>query len=85
MVRIAKLLLRITIALSVTFIIYQAIKYAMAMNNESDQSATQQKLINIIIGIAIALGSLSIILLLQSFTINTTRELQTTVTPLQDE
>ena len=60
MVRIAKLLLRITIALSVTFIIYQAIKYAIAMNNESDQSAAQQKLINIIINLELLLPLLLI-------------------------
>lgn len=50
LVRIAKLLLRITIALSVTFTLVNAIRYATSPEKEA-----QKKLLNIMRGIMIAL------------------------------
>lgn len=72
-VRIAKLLLRITIALSVTFVLYNAILYALSFGDSNKTSTAQKKLLNIIIGVIIALSSVGIIYLIQSIITQTIR------------
>lgn len=72
-VRVAKLLLRITIALSVTFVLYNAIMYALSFGDSNKTSSAQKKLLNVIIGVIIALSSVGIIYLIQSIVTQTIR------------
>lgn len=72
-VRIAKLLLRVTIALSVTFVLYSAIMYTLSFGNSAKTTSAQKRLLHIVIGIIIALSSVGIIYLIQSIVTQTLR------------
>lgn len=69
-VRITKLILRITLVLSVTMIIVNGIQYMVEVSNWKDliSNETSKKLINIAIWIIIALASVGIINLITSIT-----------------
>ena len=69
-VRIAKLLLRITIVLSVTMILYNGILYIIQSSKWESPKDPQKNLINIWIWIIIALSSLWIINLISSISIS---------------
>ncbi len=76
-VRVAKILLRFTIALSVTMIIYNAILYGMSVMWGSDYWSKDsiKKLIYIAVGIVLALSSVIII--------NVIRSISTTIISVQ--
>lgn len=69
-VRIAKLLLRITIVLSVTMVLYNWVLYIIQSSKWESPKDPQKNLINILIWILLALASLWIINLLSSITIS---------------
>jgi len=69
-VRIAKLLLRITIVLAVTMVLYNWILYIIQSAKWESPKDPQKNLINIWIGILLALASLWIINLISSLTIS---------------
>ena len=69
-VRIAKLLLRITIVLSVTMVLYNWVLYVIQSSKWEIPKDPQKNLINILIGILLALSSLWIINLVNSITIS---------------
>ena len=73
-VRITKLLLRFTLIASVSFMIWSWISYVGAANSESWHEKARQKIYNIIIGIIIALSSVSIIYLLESVSTSSLRD-----------
>jgi len=60
-----------TMILSITFVIYQGIRYILSGASRADEGDARQKLINIARGIAIALSSVSMIFLAQSISIST--------------
>lgn len=69
-VRITKWLLRITIAISITMVIIIGIRFIMAWIKWSGFQQAIQDMTNLIIGLILALSSVSIIWLIQSFTLN---------------
>lgn len=70
-IRLIKFLLRISIILSVTFIIYNGIQYILARDDDKATSTARDSVVNILRGLVIALGSLSMVYLVQSITITT--------------
>lgn len=69
-VRITQFLLRMTIILSVTFTIYQWVRYILSWASLADEGDAREKLINIVRWIVIALSSVMMIFLVQSLTIS---------------
>lgn len=70
-VRFTKFLLRLTIVLSVTMIIYTGIRYILSAGEEEWAKNARQNLLYIVLGILLALMSYGIIILLQSITFST--------------
>lgn len=70
-VRITQFLLSMTMILSITFVIYQWIRYILSGASRADEWDARSKLINIWRGIVIALSSVSLIFLAQSISIST--------------
>lgn len=66
LVRFTKFLLRLTIVLSVTMIIYTGIRYILAAGEEEWAKNARQNLVYIILGILLALMSYGIIILIES-------------------
>lgn len=71
LVRFTKFLLRLTIVLSVTMVIYAGIRYILAAWEEEGMKNARQDLIYIIIGILLALMSYGIIILIESIGFST--------------
>ncbi len=69
-VRITQFLLSITIMLSITFTIYQWVRYILSWASLADEGDARTKLINIVRWIIIALSSVMMIFLVQSLTIS---------------
>ncbi|MFZ2151067.1 MAG: hypothetical protein WAZ12_02125 [Candidatus Absconditicoccaceae bacterium] len=69
-VRIAKLLLRITIVLAVTMVLYNGVLYIIQASKGEAPKDPQKNLLNIGIGILLSLASLGIINLINSITIS---------------
>jgi hypothetical protein len=59
-----------TIVLSITFILYNGVRYVLSGAKISDESNVRTRLTNIIAGLIIALLSVSLIYLVQSLTIS---------------
>jgi len=68
LVRLTKFILRLTIVLSITMIIYTGIRYMMAVGTEEGTKTARQNLLYIVLGIILAMMSYAIIILLQSIT-----------------
>lgn len=66
LVRFTKFLLRLTIVLSVTMIIYTGIRYILAAWEEEWSKNARQNLLYIVLGIFLALMSYGIIILIES-------------------
>ena len=71
LVRWTKYLLRLTIVISVTMIIYNGIQFIVAAGDEGKISDGRDKLIDVAIGIVLALSSVGLIYLVQSLTKST--------------
>jgi len=71
LVRFTKFLLRLTIVLSVSMIIYTGIRYILAAGEEEWEKNARQNLMYIIFGILLALMSLGIIKLIESIGFST--------------
>jgi hypothetical protein len=71
LVRFTKFLLRLTIVLSVTMVIYTGIRYILAAGDEEGMKNARQNLLYIILGILLALMSYGIIVLLESIGFST--------------
>lgn len=71
LVRFTKFLLRLTIVLSVTMIIYTGIRYILAAGDEEGMKSARQNLVYIILGILLALMSYGIIILIESIGFST--------------
>jgi hypothetical protein len=69
-VRITQFLLSITIMLSITFTIYQGVRYILSWASLADEGDARTKLFNIVRWIVIALSSVMLIFLVQSLTIS---------------
>lgn len=70
-VRITQFLLRITVLLSVTMILYNGVLYVASAGDAGKASAARKAIVNVIIGLIIAFISLSIVYLAQSITLGT--------------
>lgn len=68
LVRLTKLILRITIALSVSIIIFAGIQYMLSLGDEAKRKKAQNTAIYAALGILIWLGSLAIVELVLSIT-----------------
>lgn len=71
LVRFTKFLLRLTIVLSVTMVIYTGIRYILAAGDEEGMKNARQNLLYIILGILLALMSYGIIILIESIGFST--------------
>lgn len=68
LVRITKFLLRLTVLLSVTMILYNAVNYIAAAWDEWDSWKAKKAIYNVIIWILIAMFSISLVYLISSIT-----------------
>ncbi len=71
LVRLTKFILRLTIVLSVTMVIYSGIRYMTSVWSEESAQKTRQNLLYIVLWILLAMMSYGIIILLQSITFST--------------
>lgn len=75
-VRAVQILLRFLVIVSITMVIFNGIRYILAASNADKAVTARNNLVSLGIGLLLALSSISMIYLIQSFT-NTTNNLET--------